>query len=116
MNLIVALKTQTPCQNYYGSFTVNVLFEAVAVFTWFKHKKYNRAKLNAFVQKLSTYSFGAYLVHALIIEQLDIRIGLNTLSFNPVLSVLSIGIIVFVVSFVISAILNHIPIIKKYMV
>lgn len=43
------------------------------------------------MQKLSKYSFGAYLVHALLIEQLDNRAGLNMLSFNPVLSVVGIG-------------------------
>lgn len=52
-------------------------------------------------------------MHLLIIEQLNIRFGLNTLSINPILAVVFIGVIVFVVSYVISAILNHIPVIKN---
>lgn len=116
LDLIVALKKQTACSNYYGNFTINVLLEALAVFTLFKYKQYKNSKLNAVIQKLSKYSFGAYLVHILIIEQLNHRVGLNSLSFNSVFSVLFIGIIVFIISFTISAILNHIPIIKKYIV
>lgn len=116
MDLIVALKTQSGCQNYYGNFTVNVLFEAIAVFTWFKYKKYDQDWLNAFIRKLAKYSFGAYLVHALVIEQLNIRFGLNTLSFNAVFAVICIGVLVFTISFAISAVLNKIPVVKKYMV
>lgn len=116
LDLLVALKTQTSCSNYYDNFTVNVLLEAMAVFTWFKYKRYDYERINNIMQRLSKYSFGAYLIHALIIEQLNIRIGLNTLSFNPVLAVISISTLVFVVSFLISSILNHISVIKKYMV
>ena len=116
MDLIVALKTQTSCGNYYGYFNVNILLEAVAVFTFFKNREYKKDKMNATIKKMSKLSFGAYCVHILIIEQLSIRLGLNTLSFNPAISVLSIGIVVFIVSFSISALLNRIPIINKYMV
>ncbi len=116
LDLIVAIKTQQSCSNYYGSFTINVLFESIAVFTWFKYKKYRFPQLYPFIIKLSQYSFGAFLVHAFVIKGLNACFGLNTLSFNPALSVVFIGIVVFVVSFVISSILNHIPILKKYIV
>lgn len=92
------------------------MFESIAVFTWFKYKKYHFPKLHPIALKLSRYSFGAYLVHALTIEQLNDKFGLNTLSFNSALAVIGIGIIVFVCSFVISGILNHIPVVRKYMV
>ena len=39
MDMIVALKTQTYCGNYYGNFNVNILFESIAVFTAFKYGK-----------------------------------------------------------------------------
>lgn len=116
LSLIVALKTQTPCGQYYGNFTVNVLLEAVSVFTWFKYRKYDNRTINAIITNLSKYSFGAYLVHALVLEQLDLQIGLNSLSFNPIFSVISIGMFVFVVSYVISAVINQVPILKKYIV
>ena len=113
MDLLVALKLNKCCDHYYINFNVNILFESIAIFTLFK---YLRLKPNKFISKLSKYSFGAYLVHVLVLEQLNARCGLNTLSFNPVLSVLAITCIVFIISFVVSAILNHIPLVKKYIV
>ncbi|MBQ7581070.1 MAG: hypothetical protein IJU39_07175 [Clostridia bacterium] len=47
---------------------------------------------------------------------MDKKFGLNTMSFHPVLSVLCISAIVFVVSYAISAVLNNIPFLKKYIV
>lgn len=116
LEMAAASATQQNCGNYFNEFTVNVLFETIAVFTWFKYRSYDFPKLYPFIQKLSKYSFGAYLVHALIIEKLDGVCGLNALSFNPVFAVPGIGLIVFVCSFVISGIINQIPILKKYIV
>lgn len=116
VDLIVALKTQAPCSTYYENFNVNVLLESIAVFTWFKYRKYSNYKLNGFVQKLSKYCFGAYLVHILVLEQLNNILGLNTLSLNSAVAVLSIGALTFVFSFSLSAILNAIPIINRYIV
>lgn len=116
LDLLVALRMQKCCSHYYGNFTVNVFFEALAVFTWFKYRKYDNKRVNVFMRKMSKFSFGAYLVHALVIEQLNLRIGLNTLSFNSAFAVICIGIIVFIASFAISALLNQIPIVRKYMV
>lgn len=115
-NLLVALKTQVFCEKYDGYFNVNVLLQSIAVFVWFKYQKYNWNKLNLFIHKLSKYSFGAYLVHALIIGQLNVRFGLNASSFHPVISIPCLAVLVFVISMIISAILNQIPIIKKYIV
>lgn len=116
LDLIVALQTQTYCYNYYGDFNLNVLFEAVALFVWLKYCGLNNATLNKLIQKLSKYSFGAYLIHALIVEELNNLFGLNTLSFNSALAVPCIGVIVFIVSYGISALLNQIPVVNKYIV
>ena len=98
--------------NFYGNHTVNVMCEAVAVFIFFRERLNFPAR---FMRALSQYSFGAYLVHAGVIPLLA-KLGLNTLTFNPILSVPVISVIVFVISFTISAILNHIPVLKKYIV
>lgn len=116
LDLATSIKFQEPWESYYGYFNVNVLLESIAVFVWFKYKKYSREKLNVMVQKLSKYSYGAYLVHLLIIEQLNSRLGLNTLSLPPVPAMICLGLLVFIVSFGISTILNQIPVVKKYMV
>ena len=83
------------------------------VFIFFKRNFY---RANKFIRHLSQYSFGAYLVHDEIIIQVTRRIGLNAFSFNPVISVPVIALIVFVISFVISAVINNIPVLKKYIV
>lgn len=115
LNLFVALTTQTHCGTYYGNFTINVMFESVAVFIFFKNIQFKNDRIYSFIVMLSNYSFGAYLVHALVLDILKQR-GLNTLSFHPVISVPTIGIIVFIASFAVSAIFHKIPKLKKYIV
>jgi surface polysaccharide O-acyltransferase-like enzyme len=68
------------------------------------------------ILKLSKYSFGAYLVHALVIDMIDYYIGFEVFQIGPIFSILLLFLIVCVVSFSISAIINHIPFIKKYIV
>ena len=101
---------------YYGQFTVNVLLESIAVFTAFRYMDFKNDKFNKIATILAKYSFGAYLVHALIIEKIAAIFHINTLSFDPGLSVPLLGCVVFVTSYAISFILNQIPIVNKYIV
>ena len=55
LSSVVTLKTQICCENYFGYFNVNVLFESMAVFVWFKYKKHS-AKLYPLIKKLSKFS------------------------------------------------------------
>lgn len=105
---------------FYKEFTLNVLFEAVGVFVFVKYAlRRLEARLGGFVLKLITllskYSFGIYLVHVLVLELLK-RAGITTVSFNPVFSVPVISAAMFLISLAASALLNQIPIIKKYIV
>ena len=104
---------------FYDYFTINVLLESILVFTIFKKyfKKINlNLKIKNILYKLSKYSYGAYLVHILVIDYLNYILNLNTLTFNAFISVPIIGILVFCISFAISAIINHIPVLKRYIV
>lgn len=116
LDLLVVLKTQQGFERYKGNFNVNILFESIAVFTWFKYKNFNRRGWNKFMKKLSKYSFGAYLVHVLVLDQLNVRLGLSTMRFGPILTVVCTGIAIFIISFSVSAVLNQIPVVRKYMV
>ncbi|MBQ9433943.1 MAG: acyltransferase family protein [Synergistaceae bacterium] len=88
------------------------IFVTIAVFVFFKrHCK----RENMLVRRLSQYSFGAFLVHAIVIVVLQ-KLGLHSLTFNPVFSVPVISVIVCIISFGISAVLNHIPVLNKYIV
>ncbi len=114
LDLVVALKTQKCCGKYYSNFTVNVMLESLAVFVWFKHRHFKEC-WRPVIQKLSKYSFGAYLVHPMVIDALNRR-GLTTLSFQPLFAVAFIGILTFCISMSISAVLNQIPFVNKYFV
>ncbi len=97
---------------FYGNHTINVMCEAIAVFVFFRERLNFPAR---FIRALSQYSFGAYLVHAGVISLLG-KFGLHSLTFSPVISIPVIAVIVFVISFTVSAVLNHIPVLKKYIV
>ncbi len=115
MNLIVALKTNEPCQHYCGYITLNVLLQSVAIFVWFKNSIFNHDKCNKVFSCLSKYCLGIYLIHVGIIAVVK-RIGLNTLTFNPIICVPIFAIVVFVISLFLSLILNCIPFVKKWVV
>lgn len=105
------------CHHYYNFFHIGILLESIAVFVWFKHKKNIKTKTYPIIQKLSKYTFGIYLVHVLVLEQLVYNLfNLSTLHFNPILSVLCISLIVYILSFIISATLHQIPVLRKYLV
>lgn len=115
LNAIVGWKTNAISKNYYQTFTVNVLFEAVSVFVMFKYMKLDNEKLNAFISKLSKYSFGAYLVHILVMAAFRLW-GFNAIAFNPIFCVPVLAVTTIVISFAISALLNKIPFVNKWIV
>ncbi|MBQ7154783.1 MAG: acyltransferase family protein [Synergistaceae bacterium] len=112
MSLYASLLTGKPDETFYGSMSVNVLCETVAVFVFFKK---HLDQESALAMRLSQYSLGAYLVHDANIMLIR-RLGLDTLTFCPVLAVPVIAVMVFVLSFAISAVIHRIPILKKYVV
>lgn len=116
LDAVLSVQQQMPVDTYYGYLTLNVLLESLAVFTWVKHHCPRLPRLNAFIGRLSKYSFGAYLVHFLVIDQLDHLFGINALSFFPGLSIPALGALVFALSCAISWGLNQIPLLRKYIV
>ncbi len=110
-----SVRMETPIGDYYSYFSLNVLLESMAVFVWFRYHCHGVSNLNGLMNKMAKYSFGAYLVHFLIIRCLE-RAEITTMSFHQALSVPILGVVVFVISFLISAILNHIPYVKRYVV
>ena len=104
---------------FYGHDTFNVLFMAVAVFV-FARQHLNLAhagnRTRSLLRALSKYSFGAYLVHAMVIDALYGFFGLDTLAHNVSFSVPLLAAVVFLASMLISAVLHRIPLLKKYIV
>lgn len=114
LQIILVLKIQQPTQSYYGYLTLNVFLSACAIFVWFKNSNIF-SKSNIFIKKLAQYNFGIYLVHVFVLNLLKC-IGLNTMIFNPVLSVPLITILVYFLSVCVIAILHYIPVLRKYIV
>lgn len=115
LNYLASKNAGKSLEIFYGASTVNVLFMSVSVFTWFKYNAKGSERLNKIIVHLSKYSFGAFLVHIFILQVLK-AIGFSSETFHPVLSVPATLIITTVVSYLISFILNKVPIIKKYIV
>ncbi|MCR5825143.1 MAG: acyltransferase family protein [Oscillospiraceae bacterium] len=97
----------------YGYCTVNVLAEAVAVFTLFKQRLNRGSRL---LRALSGASFGAYLVHALVIDTLQLRFGIDTLSLPPLLSVPLLAAFTFVCAYAAALLLRKLPLVREYLV
>lgn len=107
-----------PESMFLDYFSVNVMLESVAVFVWFKYNVGRRrnAVWSRIAAKAAKYSFGAYLVHVFVILKLTGYMGMDRLLRSPLLAVPAVSLLVFGVSLLVSGILNHIPLLKKYIV
>jgi surface polysaccharide O-acyltransferase-like enzyme len=102
---------------FYQNQTVNVAMTAGGVFLLGQQlvRRPCSARGQKWLTVLSGSTFGVYLVHPILIEAIRM-IGLDTVTFNPYLSVPVITILVFLSSLLVSLILNQIPFVKKYLV
>ncbi len=101
----------------YGYLTPLVLFEAIAVFLFIKNltpKIKLSIKTTNIIAKISNLCFGIYIIHNIVLWTLS-YFGLRTTSFNIIISVPVISILVFVISLLISGCLYKIPFCRKYM-
>ncbi len=115
LNLLASKNAGETSQAFYSANSLNVLLMSVAVFVWFKYNAKGNERLNKIIIRLSKYSFGAFLVHIFIIK-VSTAAGIQSTSFHPVLSVPAITIFTAIASYLISMVLNKIPVIKKYIV
>lgn len=100
-------------------YTLFTLAMSVAFFLFAKYvlgRIMLKEKTVCLIRRISRYTFGVYLVHALVLSQLRDTFHLNTLSFDPIVSVLVIEVSVVLISFFLSMVFHHIPLLKKYVV
>lgn len=93
----------------------NVVIEAAALYTFFVNRVSRirfSEKVSAVVSKLAEYSFGAYLVHALVLAFSEV-IPWKDIPCNPVMVVAMRVIFVFAVSTLATALIRRIPVIGK---
>ena len=113
---LVSMRSGVSLSNYSIPLSLNVLVTSSAAFVFFKNLINKSLRFDAYIRKLSSYCFGVYLIHPLIIEQIDNLFGINTLSFNTLFSVIIMSICVFILSMMVSLLLNSIPLFRKYIV
>jgi len=113
-----AVLTNTAYIGFYSYTKLNVAAPAAAVFVFFKQHVHlsDNSKLIKPIRALSKYSLGVYIVHLAILEFMNMSMHITPASFNPALSTLVICLSVTVISYIISAIINHIPFLNKYIV
>ena len=116
LSLHVSLAQGMPAGDYYEDLNLNVVAPAVAAFVWFRYDAPSADRINVIAGKLSACSFGIYLVHILVREILQKQLGLDTLSFDPMLTVPVISVAVFAISCVISAVIRKIPVLKDHII
>lgn len=102
---------------FYQNQTVNVAMTASGVFLLGRglFRGPYSARAQKWILALSKATFGVYLVHPIMIDVIK-GFGLETVTFNPYLSVPVITILVFLPSLLVSLILNQIPFVRKYLV
>lgn len=106
-------------QLFYEYRSLCVVFESVFVFSlakrYFLSKQVNLVIMKVF-NRFAKLSLGIYLIHPLILENLNYYFGLNTLTFNSIGTVALILVLLLSLSYVLAEALSRIPIIGKFIV
>ena len=103
--------------NFYSDFYINVFSASIGIFIFFKYNFNNlnyKKNIKELIQKLGRLTFGIYIIHPFVIEELNIRFNLNTLSFEPLFSIPINSLITFLISLILVYIIKLIPFINKY--
>lgn len=115
----LSLSMGKPQTMLYDYLSVNVLLTAVAVFIAAKElfaRKPNSKVGMRRLAYLSKCSFGVYLIHPLLIVILVTGLKIDLLGFSPILSIPLYSIAIFIMSYLISMLLNKIPFVNKWVV
>ena len=116
MSYYVSLKKNSRI-SFHFPFYMNVFFISIATFIFFKYNfndLKNNKRIKEFIQKIAHLTFGIYIVHPFVIEELNIRIKLNTLSFEPLYSVPINSLMTFLISLLTVHFFKFIPFVNQY--
>ena len=93
----------------------NVIVESAAIFTFFV-KRVSRLSFSPLAKKiwefLTIHGFGVYLVHALIIEMLNLS-NITVISASPLVMVPMLTIIVYLISLLLTWLIRKLPVVGK---
>lgn len=106
-----------PVTLFFFEFSAPTMFMSAAWFVFFRYGL-GRGPLPGWICRLASavsgLSFGVYLVHALFIDILA-RAGMDTLSFNALLSVPVISLAVLLISIAAAKLMSKIPVVNRYL-
>lgn len=111
-----ALRTGSASCILYGYSTVPVFLEAILAFVFIQNIKpeaIESPKVGLLLQKGAALTMGVYLFHPFIIELLESALGINSLSFMPLISIPVITFIVAGICGFVTYIMTKIPVIKN---
>ena len=100
----------------YEYLTPNVFFMSIAAFLLAKERlnpKNVKTQFKRVLSELSTYSFGIYLIHVLIIF-LIWKTGVTTLFTTPILSIPLLTLLIFCISYICVKAMAQLPFIKRF--
>ncbi len=115
---VCSIQSQKLYNGFYNGFSINVLVESISLFVFAKYnmskspKSDRRARI---ISELSKITFGIYLAHMFVIDVVDSLGILDSVSSSIVYAGAKIT-LVFIVSAIISYIINKIPVLNKYIV
>lgn len=115
----VSMWLKKPITVFLANNALGICLQAIGIFVLAKQlfsAKQLPLKVQSALAFLADISFGAFLLHLLVVILLERFFNLHALRFHTVFSIPLLTIIVAVISFSISALLHRIPIVKKYLV
>jgi len=96
-----------------NSFTLNTFAQVIAVYFLLKNIEFKNKYLVTFIQTISNYSFGIYLVHIMVIS-LFYRIGIFWTMAHPLISVPIVVLLTLITSFIVIFLLRKIPFMARF--
>lgn len=114
----VSMKAGKPSMFFLDYLSPNVLCMSCAVFCFAKEHfniaKHERTK--TVLKNLSEATFGLYLIHVLIITIFSHFFNISSISFDAIISVPVVSVLIYLISMLISLGLTKIPFVGKYIV
>lgn len=95
---------------FYHYLAPNTIVISIGIFLFVKHYLYNIG--NDVITSISNNTLGIYLIHSIILEIFD-YVGISQLNITPILYIPFISLIVVVISWLISATIGRISLLKK---
>ncbi|ANW96309.1 hypothetical protein AXE80_08470 [Wenyingzhuangia fucanilytica] len=93
---------------FYDYLSINIIIASSSFFLFFKNKKISVKGLDNIVSIISKYSFGIYLVHALVLKLL-VNLNIDMFIVTPVLSIPIVSILCLIISLGVIVFVNKLP-------